>query len=183
MENNEKVVTNEQAGVETPQEPNVDYKALYEKLQRDNANLDKYNKDLKAKYQAKLTDEEKQKAENAERENYYKNLERELSVSKIKSSLSSRISDDKILDEISGKFADGDIVGALTTLMQLEKERESNLRKSIEQDLLAQNPSPPPQNGNNEITKAQFDNMGYNERVELFKNNPKRYQELINKGE
>ena len=39
--------------------PEVDYKALYEKLQRDNANLDKYNKDLKAKYQAKLTDEEK----------------------------------------------------------------------------------------------------------------------------
>ena len=29
--------------------PEVDYKALCEKLQRDNANLDKYNKDLKAK--------------------------------------------------------------------------------------------------------------------------------------
>ena len=37
-----------QAGVETANAPEVDYKALYEKLQRDNANLDKYNKDLKA---------------------------------------------------------------------------------------------------------------------------------------
>ena len=49
-----------QAGVETANAPEVDYKALYEKLQRDNANLDKYNKDLKAKYQSKLSDEEKE---------------------------------------------------------------------------------------------------------------------------
>ena len=66
-----------QAGVGTANAPEVDYKALYEKLQRDNANLDKYNKDLKAKYQSKLSDEEKLRASQEERENYYKQIERE----------------------------------------------------------------------------------------------------------
>lgn len=179
MENNENngVLTTEPTGVDTPQEPQVDYKALYEKAQRDNANLDKYNKDLKAKYQAKLTDEEKQRAEIAERETYYKSLERELSVSKIKSSLSGRVSDTKILDEISSKFADGNTLDALDILNKFENERESNLRKSIEQELLAKNPTPPPQNDNNgEVTKEQFNKMTVAERMELKNKNPELYK-------
>lgn len=181
MENNENNgATNiENTGVNTPNEHNVDYKALYEKLQKDNANLDKYNKDLKAKYQAKLTDEEKQRAEIAEKENYYKNLERELSVSKIKSSLSGRVNNDKTLDEIANKFADGDILNALAVLNKFESDREANLRKSIEQELLANNPTPPPQNNDNgEITRTQFVKMGYNERVELLNKNPELYNKL-----
>lgn len=180
MENNENngVTNTENPGVNTPNEPNVDYKALYEKLQKDNANLDKYNKDLKAKYQAKLTDEEKQRAEIAERETYYKNLERELSVSKIKSSLSSRVSDEKTLDELANKFADGDIINALSTLNKLESEKDTNLRKSIEQELLSKNPTPPPQSNENgdEVSKAQFDKMSVAQRMELKVKNPELYK-------
>ena len=86
-----------QAGVETAKAPEVDYKALYEKLQRDNANLDKYNKDLKAKYQSKLSDEEKLRASQEERENYYKQIERENKSIKLKSELSKINSDAKYI--------------------------------------------------------------------------------------
>ena len=92
----------EQTVVDTTKEPEVDYKALYEKMQGDFSKVDKYNKDLKAKYQAKMTEDEQRKAELEERESYYKNLEKELSKSKIKSLLKD-IKDDKLSEAISEK--------------------------------------------------------------------------------
>ena len=173
--------TAENTGVEsTPIEQEVDYKSLYEKLRKDNSNLEKYNQDLKAKYQAKLTDEEKLKAQNEERENYYKKLERELSLSKYKENLSSRIDDEKSLNEIANKFADGDSLGALDLFVKFEKNKEENLKKTYEQDLLAKNPTPPPASDNTvgEINKTQFNKMSYNDRVALKSKNPELYEKL-----
>lgn len=110
--------------------PEVDYKALYEKLQRDNANLDKYNKDLKAKYQAKLTDEEKLRASQEERENYYKQIERENKSIKLKSELSKINSDTKWVDSVSDLFLNDDIYGGIQNLMNtLVAKRQTTRRK------------------------------------------------------
>ena len=171
--------TTEVAVEETTKEPTVDYRELYEKAMRDNANLEKYNRDLKSKYQARLTDEEKQKAEQAEREIYYKNLERELSISRFKAQLSARVTDGKVLEEIASKLSDGDVMDALSLLIDFESKRESTLRQKIEQEMLAKNPQTPPSNGNNgEITKSQFEAMGYEERVKLINENPELYEKL-----
>lgn len=178
--------TAENIGVDvnnTTNEPEVDYKSLYEALKKDNSSLEKYNQDLKAKYQAKLTDEEKLKAQNEERESYYKKLERELSFSKYKNGLASRVTDENALNEIANKFADGDSLSALDLLVKFETNREDNLKKGYEQDLLAKNPTPPPASENtlNEISQKQFDKMNYNERVELKNKDPELYEKLAKK--
>ena len=178
--------TAENIGVDvnnTTNEPEVDYKSLYEALKKDNSNLEKYNQDLKAKYQAKLTDEEKLKAQNEERENYYKKLEREVSLSKYKNGLASRVNDENTLNEIANKFADGDSLGALDLLVKFEANKEDNLKKSYEQDLLAKNPTPPPASENKvgEVSQKEFDKMGYNERAELLEKDPDLYHKLAKK--
>lgn len=177
MENNTNCAVNtETTLVESTQEPIVDYKSLYEKSQKDYANLNKYNKDLKEKYQAKLTDEEKQKAEMEAREEHYKNLEKELSLSKFKSSLSGRITDSKALDEIASKFADGDTHEALSLLADFETKREANLRKQIEQELLAQNPQTPPASGAKEKSWKDMTASDWNK---LQAENPEEYKKMI----
>lgn len=178
MENIDNGVTTEPV-VETTQEPQVDYKALYEKISKDYNNQNTYVKDLKAKYQAKLTDEEKLMAERTAKEEHYKNLERELSMSKIKSKLSSRVNDAKVLDDLASKFADGDTYGALEILNKFESEKETNLRKSIEQELLAKNPATPPAGETNgEMTKAQFDKLSVKERADLKQSNYELFKKL-----
>lgn len=70
-------------------EPTVDYKALYEKMRKDFENERTFARDLKEKYQAKLTDEEvqaellKEKAkEQEEKEKRIQALEAEISKTK-----------------------------------------------------------------------------------------------------
>lgn len=160
---------------QTENEETVDYKALYEKAQKDNANLDKYNKDLKAKYQAKMTEEEKRNAEIAEKESYYKALERELSVSKLKASLNTRVTDEAALEEITSKFADGDTLGGLAQLVKLWESGEKALRKTIEQELLQKNPTPPPV----ATPTKSWKDMAASDWNDLQANNPAEYAKMI----
>lgn len=155
--------------------PEVDYKALYEKEKHDKESLDKYAKDLKSKYQAKLTDEEKRNAEIAEREAHYRELERELALSKLKTRLAGSVTDEKTLDNISSKFADGNIDEALEAFVKYMNEREKTLRASIEQEILAQNPTPPP------VTppSKSWKDMTSEDWEKLRKDNPNGYNEML----
>ena len=181
MENNEKNsgVSTENQGVDTPIEPSVDYKALYEKLQKDNVNLSKYNKDLKDKWQSKLTEEEQQKAQIEERENYYKNLEKELSKSKIKAELKS-IQDEKTIENISEFFATGDYLLGVKELNKAYASSMENAKKKWKEESLMNNPQPPAQQGTAGLTKEQFNSMDYTERVTLYKKDPELYKKLNN---
>lgn len=173
MENNEKTNRVE----ETQKMPEVDYKALYEKMQKDYSNVEKYNADLKQKYQSKLSEEEQRKAEIEERENYYKGLERELAVSKIKERLVNQVSDEDLVKKISTKFADGKNEDALEMLLNYNKQREIDLRKSIEQELLAKNPQTPPQGEPKQITKITDLTMEEWNKVKV--ENPALYKKII----
>jgi hypothetical protein len=180
MENIEtKGLDAQEPAVETAKEPEVDYKSLYEKLQKDNVNLDRYNKDLKAKYQAKMTEEEQRKAELEERENYYKNLEKELSKSKTKSLLKD-VKDDKLSEIIADKFANGEVLDGLKELNKYYNDNLVNAKKQWQEELLMKNPVPPASNidGKPEITKAQFEKMSLSERTKLFQDNPELYAQL-----
>lgn len=165
--------------VDTTKEPEVDYKALYEKMQGDFSKVEKYNKDLKAKYQAKMTEEEQRKAELEERENYYKNLEKELSKSKIKSLLKD-IKDEKLSESISEKVANGDVQDGIKETIKYYNEFLVNAKKQWQEEMLMKNPNPPASNidGNPEITKAQFQKMSMSERTNLYQTNPELYAKL-----
>ena len=160
--------------------PEVDYKALYEKLQRDNANLDKYNKDLKAKYQSKLSDEEKLRASQEERENYYKQIERENKSIKLKSELSKINGDAKWVDSVSDLFLNDDIYGGIQKFSEYFSGEKTNYEKKIQEQSLLKNPTPPPAEGQGvgSVSQKDFDKMGYKDRVALKEKDPDLYEKL-----
>ena len=160
--------------------PNVDYKALYEKLQKDNANLDRYNKDLKAKYQAKLTDEEKQRVSQEEREAYYKQIERENKSIKLRSELSKSIGNAELVDSVSDLFLNDDIYGGIQKINEYFNGEKTNYEKKIQEQSLLKNPTPPPADGHGagSVSQKDFDKMGYKDRVALKEKDPDLYEKL-----
>ena len=139
--------------------------------------LEDEKNDLNTKYLAKLTDEEKREAEIAEREKYFKQLERTNNINEYAKSLS-HITDEKTRLEIAELLADGKIMDATKKQSEYQANNEAQLRETIKQELLSSNPTPPPVNNTGTITKEQFAQMGYLEKVQLYKTDPEQYNQL-----
>lgn len=139
--------------------------------------LEDEKNDLNAKYLAKLTDEEKREAEIAEREKYFKQLERTNNINEYAKKLS-RITDEKTRLEIAELLADGKTFEAMEKQNEYQANNEAQLRETIRQELLSSNPTPPPVNNTGTTTKEQFAQMGYQEKVKLYNENPELYNQL-----
>ena len=184
MENNEQNLE----GVETPtsdagtQKPvdNIDYKAEYEKMKMLKDKYSKESADWKTKYNSTLSDVEKERVANEEREAYYKNLEREVNLAKFYGGLSKNIGDEKVAKSISEKLVDGDNFGAINELNEYLTALKDNIAKQTKEDLLKSNPTPPPASANtsDRVSKAEFDKMSYTERCKLKEKDPELYKKL-----
>ena len=139
--------------------------------------LEDEKNDLNTKYLAKLTDEEKREAEIAEREKYFKQLERTNNINEYAKSLS-HITDEKTRLEIAELLADGKIMDATKKQSEYQANKETQLRETIKQELLSSNPTPPPVNNTGTITKEQFAQMGYQDKVKLYNESPDLYNQL-----
>ena len=139
--------------------------------------LEDEKNDLNTKYLAKLTDEEKREAEIAEREKYFKQLERTNNINEYSKSLS-HITDEKTRLEIAELLADGKIMDATKKQSEYQANNEAQLREAIKQELLSSNPTPPPVNNTGTITKEQFAQMGYQDKVKLYNESPDLYNQL-----
>lgn len=165
-----------------------DYKAEYEKLLEEKANLKKsFDKtasdlaDTKKKLAERQTDEEKRQAEIAEREEKYAKIQRENDIIRTKEKLFDTIKDKDVLTEVSTLYADGKVLEAIEKQNQYLQKTFADMENKYKEEMLKQNPTPPPQNGNNGvITKAQFDKMGYSERLKLHDENPELYKQFTN---
>jgi hypothetical protein len=113
----------------------------------------------------------------AEREKYFKQLERTNNINEYAKSLS-HITDEKTRLEIAELLADGKIMDATKKQSEYQANNEAQLRETIRQELLSSNPTPPPVNNTGTITKEQFSSMGYMERVKLANENPELYNQL-----
>ena len=139
--------------------------------------LEDEKNDLNTKYLAKLTDEEKREAEIAEREKYFKQLERTNNINEYAKKLS-HIDDEKTRGEIAELLADGKTFEAIEKQNEYQANKETQLRETIKQELLSSNPTPPPVNNTGTITKEQFAQMEYRDRVNLLNENPELYNQL-----
>ena len=133
--------------------------------------------DYKQKYLDKLTEDEKRAEKDAEREKYYAQLERTNNINEYAKSLS-HITDEKTRLEIAELLADGKIMEATKKQSEYQANNEAQLRETIKQELLSSNPTPPPVNNTGTITKEQFAQMGYLEKVQLYKTDPEQYNQL-----
>lgn len=139
--------------------------------------LEDEKNDLNTKYLAKLTDEERREAEITEREKYFKQLERTNNINEYAKKLS-HIDDEKTRSEIAELLADGKTFEAIEKQNEYQATREATLEETIKQKLLSSNPTPPPVNNTGTITKEQFAQMEYRDRVNLLNENPELYNQL-----
>lgn len=138
----------------------VDYKAEYERVKAElesksneytklKTNFDKTSSevaDYKRKERERMSEDDKRQAELAEREAYYKELERKNALRDYADELDD-VADSKEKEEISKLFADGNVKGALQRFKQWRIKDRSEIEKRVKSELMKQNPQPQPQNG------------------------------------
>lgn len=162
----------------------TDWQALYEaekaknaKLASDNANLDKYNKDLKGKYQAKLTDEEKFKLEREAEAEKVKEIMRENATYKARSKISGLIKDEEVANRAVDSYVNGDTDEFFKTLNAYWADREANYEKRITEAGLHNNPTPPPA----KVTQGRsWKDYSMEELNALKEKNPTEYRNILN---
>lgn len=164
--------------------PELDYKALYEaekaksaKIVAENANLDKYNKDLKEKYQAKLSDDEKAKQAREEEAARYQQILKENQTYKMKSKISEFIKDNAVADEAVALYVDGDIDGFFGKISVYLTSRENGYKKQIQDAQLQNNPTPPPAASSKTKNWREYSMEELND---LQRTNPAEYQKILN---
>nr|DAK85899.1 MAG TPA: hypothetical protein [Caudoviricetes sp.] len=161
----------------------TDWQALYEaekaknaKLASDNANLDKYNKDLKGKYQAKLTDEEKFKLEREAEAEKVKEIMRENATYKARSKISGLIKDEEVANRAVDSYVNGDTDEFFKTLNAYWTDREANYEKRITEAGLHNNPTPPPAKA---TQGRSWKDYSMEELNALQQSNPAEYKRIL----
>lgn len=138
--------------------------------------------DYKTKYNAKLTEAEKEAEQAREREARYKEMERQNSIYKYTEKLGTSINDKTILGEVAILMADGKFEEAFDKQSAYFASEKSAIEERVKQELMQSNPQSTPQNEDNgAVTKEQFAQMGVAERTKLYNENPQLYSQLNNK--
>ena len=101
--------------------------------------------DYKTKYTATLTEAQKAEAENAERENRYKQIEKENSIYRYTEKLSATIKDKTVLSDVATLMAEGKFDEAIDKQNKYLATETAELEKRIKDDLMKKNPQPNPQ--------------------------------------
>jgi hypothetical protein len=133
-------------------------------------------KDLKAR----MSDEEKAKAETeallAQYKEQAETLQKEKNISENKAKLIAAGYDDELATETATALVNGDIA----TVLKNQQTVIENVKKVAKGEAMAS--TTPPANkatdGNRTISKEQFDNMSYAERSALYNTNRELYDEL-----
>lgn len=134
---------------------------------------------LKKEHESHLTDEEKAKAANDEALKQLKaendSLKHDALVSKLMARYTKMGMDEKLAKETAEAYVKGDSEKVLDNEGKFIEIHDANLKK----DLLQHSPTPPAGGDPNHVTtKEEFKAMGYEQRVELQKNNPTLFAEL-----
>jgi hypothetical protein len=139
--------------------------------------------DFKTKYTNTLTEAQRAEQENIERENRYKEIEKQNSIYRYTEKLSATIKDKAILTEVATLMADGKYDEAIDKQNAYLATETAELEKRIKDELMKQNPQAQAGNdGAGAITKEQFDQMTVAERTKLYKEQPEKYNEFVNQN-
>ena len=135
--------------------------------------------ELKRQLKARMTEDEQKEAERvaheAERDALLESLKRDKAVSERKAKYLAFGYDEKLAAETAKAFADGnmDIVDKNHAL------HIENVRKAERASSLAGDPKPPAGSGGGaKITKEQFNEMGYSERLKVFNEQPELFKQF-----
>ena len=142
-----KTETDNKAGF-VKQEDYDSLKVQYDKLSSEIA-------ERKRKDKERLSNEERQKAENEEKEAHYKDLEKKLALREFSDELDD-ISDSKTKQKIAEAVANGETLEALKLFKTWRNSFKSELEKEIKQKLMQDNPDSTPQGDTPLMTKEKI---------------------------
>lgn len=138
--------------------------------------------DFKSKYNNTLTEAQRAEQESIERENRYKEIEKQNSIYRYTDKLSTTIKDKSTLTEVATLMAEGKFDEAIDKQNAYLATEATALETRIKAELMAQNPQAQAQNvGAGVITKEQFATMGVAERTKLYREQPELYKQLNEK--
>lgn len=138
--------------------------------------------DFKSKYNNTLTEAQRAEQESIERENRYKEIEKQNSIYRYTDKLSSTIKDKATLTEVATLMAEGKFDDAIDKQNAYLASEATALETRIKAELMAQNPQSQAQNaGAGVVTKEQFSSMGVAERTKLYREQPELYKQLNEK--
>ena len=145
-----------------------------EKYKSLNTNFEEVNKKL----QAKMTDEEKIKAEQELKDNQIKELNKQINLSKYSETLAGTVSDPQVRAEIASLMVNGNNIEAINKLntysSKILSEKNDVIKALKNKDITPTGDS----NNNGEITRDQFEKMSYAERTKLYETNIDLYKKL-----
>lgn len=138
----------------------------------------------KKKYNAFLSEEERRKNEAEEEMNKIREeleiLRKEKLESEHRAKLIALGYDENLATETAKALVNGETEKLFVAL----KKHQESLEKQIRADVLKDTPKPKAGSGTKpEITKEQFDEMSYTERLKLFADNPELYKEFTGGNE
>lgn len=138
----------------------------------------------KKKYNAFLSEEERKKNEAEEEMNKIREELETLRKEKLESDHRAKLIALGYDENLATETAKALINGETEKLFVALKKHQETLEKQIRADVLKDTPKPKAGSGTKpEITKEQFDEMSYTERLKLFADNPELYKEFTGGNE
>lgn len=138
----------------------------------------------KKKYNAFLSEEERRKNEAEEEMNKIREELEILRKEKLESDHRAKLIALGYDENLAAETAKALVNGETEKLFVALKKHQESLEKQIRADVLKDTPKPKAGSGTKpEITKEQFDEMSYTERLKLFADNPELYKEFTGGNE
>lgn len=138
----------------------------------------------KKKHNALLSEEEQKKNEAEEEMNRIREELETLRKEKVESDHRAKLIALGYEETLAAETAKALVNGETEKVFAAQKKHQESLEKKIRADVLKDTPKPKAGSGTkSEITKEQFDEMGYTERLKVFNDNPELYKELIGGNE
>jgi hypothetical protein len=138
----------------------------------------------KKKYNAFLSEEERKKNEAEEEMNKIREELEILRKEKLESDHRAKLIALGYDENLAAETAKALVNGETEKLFVALKKHQESLEKQIRADVLKDTPKPKAGSGTKpEITKEQFDEMNYTERLKLFADNPELYKEFTGGNE
>ena len=188
MDENKNVTTETTGATENTktEHPEIDVQAALAQSmaneKRYKAALDKTSSelaDLKKKYNAKLSEDEKASIEKAEREAEHKAYVEGLEKYKAVTESAAQFRRLGYSDEQAQKAAESQYSGDTDEVLRIQMAYQVELEKKIKAELMRSMPAP--LTGNDEevqMTKEQFDKLSYREQLQLKREHPTAYERL-----
>lgn len=161
-------------GIEMPTDNTSEIERLKAALSNSNSEAAKYKKELREKMSADdiKAKEDAEKQEKLQKD--YDELLRKVNISENKAKLLALGYDDTLANETAEAMVNGET----DKVFAAHKKHLDAVEKKIRSDILKETPKPNGGNSDKTITKEQFDNMGYSERLKVYEENPEIYKEF-----